>query len=115
MKDKTEKIIELAQEKAEKKLVTTLAAIETMKKDNEIINFASVSRKADVSRNYLYTNTRLRNLIKTLREDNATKSLEGEPKDSFIYGELLKKYNETVAENKKLKEQLKLYKKKTDI
>lgn len=107
MSNKTQKIIALAQEKAEAKRIAVLSTIDLMKKEGQIINFTSVSRNAQVSRNYLYKNKELRSLIESLREVRIYNENKDNEEIVEKYNNLLDKYNQLLEENKDLKKQLK--------
>lgn len=126
MNNKTRKIVELANEKAEIKRISVLSAIDIMKKEQREINFTSVSKEAAVSRNYLYKNDELRYLIESLRTDKIKKVQSKDAKDIIIdaqkkkitelekklklldgYDKLFDKYTNLLNENEELKKQLK--------
>lgn len=107
MSNKIQKIIALAQEKAETKRIAVLSTIDLMKKEGQIINFTSVSRNAQVSRNYLYKNKELRSLIESLREVRIYNENKDNEEIVEKYNNLLDKYNQLLEENKDLKKQLK--------
>lgn len=125
MSNKTRKIVELANEKAEFKRSAVLLAIDSMKKEKKEINFTSVSNEADVSRNYLYKNEELRYLIESLRTEKVKKVQSKDAKDIIIeaqkkkikelekklklldeYYKLEEKLNQVTIENNELKKQL---------
>ena len=126
-KRNTEKIKKAAKLKSIQKREKVLKILDKMKNNNSEITFASVAKKAEVSRNYLYKNNELRILIESLRETaiikkiqnkdskdviidiqrNKIKELNKKIKELETYLPLKEKYHKLLIDNNELKKQLK--------
>lgn len=126
LNDKTKKIIELSREKSETKRALVLSTIHIMEKEEQVINFTTVSKRANVSRNYLYKNKELKILIEFLRGDIEIRKVQSKDyKDIIIeaqkskikelekkfesfdeFEKLSEKYNRLLHEYDELKVQL---------
>lgn len=67
------RMITESQKKAEEKFIAVSKCILQMIDSNEIVNFQTVSRNADVSRTYLYGNRELRKMIEDCRVSGMSK------------------------------------------
>lgn len=119
----TDAMIKTVRDMANEKEKHVLKIIEQMKKNEEKISIYSVSGKADVSRNYLYKNERLFNIINeernrklVEREEESTQTiisalklkiskLEKENAELKKY-DYKEKYDKVLKENAELKKQL---------
>lgn len=129
MNSKTEKIVDLAKQKAETRQKEILKEIDRMQKAGEKVTFYSVMKKTGAAKSYLYNNEAIRVKITQVREDQRVlsprteqskdtviklqkakitelekeiRTLKGENTDSFKA-----KYERLLEENRSLKEQLK--------
>lgn len=126
MKKNTERIVQLAHEKANIKLKLVIDAIDRLKSQNVDITFTRIANEANVSRNYLYKNKELRQIIDSLRKSSMKTTQPKDTKDLIIesqkhrinelqkqlikyslYDELVEKYKKLLAENDELNKRLK--------
>lgn len=121
-KGDTSAIVAMAKDKTSKKVDLVLCEIAKMQKKNENISIYSVSKKAGVSRSFLYNNKVLFNKIDSIRNDEARSEhtiqtiveaqklkitkLEKEIAELKKNENFRKKYEELSAQNKELKKQL---------
>lgn len=111
----TEPLLRSIQDKKQKAKQKVESTIKEMIKQKEKINFNSVSAKSGVSKPFLYKYSEIRSRIETLREQeekldspNQVKRNMTEHSKDVIIASLRKKVKHLEAENKKLKEQLKV-------
>lgn len=120
---KTEAMINVVKEKAEKKEKHVLKIIEQMRKRGDKISIYSVAKEAEVSRNYLYNNEFLFEIINNERSSE-TKKREESSSETVINALKMKvtklereisilkkedykeKYIKVCRENEELKKQL---------
>jgi len=129
MNKKHDKIVKLAKQKSKITEQKVLNTITQMVKDKKNISFYSVYKKAGVSKSFVYTNEKIRNLIEDLRDKNIKVKQSKDSKDVIIESQNNKikelksqvrklkkdelwqeKYKKLKKENQELKKQLeKLY------
>lgn len=108
-------LIKYAEEKKKATVEKVDLCIRTIIKNKGNINFNSVSQVSGVSKAYLYKNSVIRERIETLRDQSVgtlkskyiKKEMTASSKDIVISSKN-KKIKELEAENKRLKEQLKI-------
>ncbi|BAF60091.1 hypothetical protein PTH_2660 [Pelotomaculum thermopropionicum SI] len=104
-----------ARHKSEETVKKVDEAIQRLIKAGEKINFNSVSLEARVSKSYLYTHQEIKECIENLRKQQAAapspKQIKREMTDAskdIIIAAKNKRIKELEAENKRLKEELKM-------
>lgn len=80
----TEEIMKLAKEKSIRTRNIVVETIERMKNQNKEINFSTLSKEANVSRNYLYNSEELRPIIEELRDKKDSAITHIDTKDLII-------------------------------
>lgn len=113
-KRNTEAVVAYAKKKKEETADKVEQAIKQLIKQNETINFNTVTTAAGVSKSYLYNQPKLRERIETLRQQqremispkNVRKNMRNENKDSLIQV-LRDRIRELEKENKQLKDEIK--------
>ena len=111
----TEGMEKHARQKSEETAKKVDKAIQRLIKAGEKINFNSVSLEAGVSKSYLYTHQEIKERIENLRKQQAAapspKQIKREMTDAskdIIIAAKNKRIKELEAENKRLKEELKI-------
>jgi hypothetical protein len=111
----TEPLLRSIEEKKQKAKQKVESTIKEMIKQNEKINFNSVSAKSGVSKPFLYKYSEIKSRIETLRKQeekldspNQVKRNMTENSKDVIIASLRKKVKHLEEENKKLKDQLKV-------
>ncbi len=111
----TEGIKKHARQKSEETAKKVDEAIQRLIKAGEKVNFNSVSLEAEVSKSYLYTHQEIKDRIENLRKQQAAapspKHIKREMTDAskdIIIAAKNKRIKELEAENKRLKEELKM-------
>lgn len=113
-KRNTEAVIAHAKKKKEETAERVEQTIKKLIKQNEKINFNTVTTAAGVSKSYLYKQPELRERIETLRQQqrdktpqkNVKKNMNDENKDSLIQV-FRDRIRELEKENKKLNDEIK--------
>lgn len=109
-KPNTDAIVKLAKEKSIKVRNKVEKTISEMALQNEKINFNTVSKKANVSKSWLYKEKDIRERIELLRNQQITK-VSNPPKkrnrsEEILIKSLKSRIKDLEQENKKLKKQL---------
>ncbi|ESU34184.1 hypothetical protein G3A_02635 [Bacillus sp. 17376] len=111
----TEPLLRSIEDKKQKAKQKVESTIKEMIKQNEKINFNSVSAKSGVSKPFLYKYIEIKSRIETLRKQeekldspNQVKRNMTEHSKDVIIASLRKKVKHLEEENKKLKDQLKV-------
>lgn len=111
----TEPLLRSIEDKKQKAKQKVESTIKEMIKQNEKINFNSVSAKSGVSKPFLYKYSEIKSRIETLRKQeekldspNQVKRNMTEHSKDVIIASLRKKVKHLEEENKKLKDQLKV-------
>lgn len=113
-KRNTEAVVAFAKKKKEETAEKVEQAIKQLIKQNEVINFNTVTNAAGVSKSYLYNHPNLRKRIETLRQQQREltspkamkKNMNDENKDSLIQV-FRERIQELEKENKRLKDEIK--------
>ncbi|MEH7548071.1 MULTISPECIES: DUF6262 family protein [Bacillaceae] len=113
-KRNTEAVVAYAKKKKEETVEKVEQAIKQLIKQNEKINFNTVTSAAGVSKSYLYNQPEIRERIETLRQQqremttpkNVKKNMSDENKESLIQV-FRDRIRELEKENKQLKEEIK--------
>ncbi|MDC3412881.1 DUF6262 family protein [Aquibacillus sp. 3ASR75-11] len=113
-KRNTEAVVAFAKKKKEETAEKVEQAIKQLIKQNERINFNTVTSAAGVSKSYLYNQPELRKRIESLRQKqnkvaspkNIKKNMNDENQDSLIQV-FRERIRELEKENKQLKDEIK--------
>ena len=74
MEDPTKYLEESWKRRSDESRRKALEAIESLKKENEPVNFSSVQKKSGVSKHYLYEHEEIRNMIESARSEAAMRA-----------------------------------------
>ena len=110
--DKTREIVKLAKQKTEDKVVFVTSVINDMQTHHKKISFYSVAKETGVSKSFLYSNERLKNLIVRLRDDQKNAILDAPDSETLIAA--LRKENRRLQTEIKSLQKDKLWKEKYD-
>lgn len=101
----TDEMLKKSKEKSIKSFNKALDTIDSMIKNQEEINFSSVSKKSSLSRNYLYTNQNIKNLILEYRDKKNYRTQESKEVIINIQKKEIKDLKEKVRKLEKYREQ----------
>ncbi|MGO5491730.1 DUF6262 family protein [Acidaminococcus sp. HCP3S3_H5] len=108
--DKTREIIKLAKQKTEDKVVFVTSVIHDMQTHHKKISFYSVAKETGVSKSFLYSNERLKNIIVRLRNDQKNAILDAPDSETLMAA--LRKENKRLQAEIKVLQKDKLWKEK---